>query len=141
MNFNPLLRSSRVRRESYNYLSNLTALSLENSDDGFNCRRYDWELDIKIFQWKWFIAPRYYNAGYCSGDCPFPLDSPTMNSTNYSLIKNLFHYTTGFRDEYVAKACCTPIAYQSQAILYFDRGMNSVLKNLPNMKVTACGCR
>ena len=143
MEFNPLLHVSPVRnRRSYqSYIVDQVQPTDGDVFDGFNCKKYEWEIDMEIFQWSWYIAPRYYNAGYCSGDCPFPLDSPVMNSTTYSFIKNLFHYKTRFMDAYVPRACCTPVSYYSQPILYFDRDLNSVLKKLPNMKVAGCGCR
>ena len=145
MSFNPLLRHARRKKRNaalnYNYLIDEVSSTGDDVYDSFNCKRYDWEIDMDIFQWDWYIAPRFYNAGFCYGDCPFPLDSPVMNSTTYSFIKNLYHYKTALQNENVPRACCTPISYYSQTILYFNQLRNSVLKKLPNMRVATCGCR
>ena len=140
---NPLLHvtSVRKRRSHKSYIIDQVLPTIGDAFDGFNCKKYDWEIDMEIFEWSWYIAPRYYNAGYCAGACPFPLDSPVINSTTYAFIKNLFHYKTAFMDDYIPRACCTPVSYYAQPILYFDRDLNSVLKKLPNMKVAGCGCR
>ena len=140
---NPLLHmtSVRKRRSHKSYIIDQVPPTIGDAFDSFNCKRYDWEIDMEIFEWSWYIAPRYYNAGYCAGDCPFPLDSPVINATTYSFIKNLYNYKTAFSDEYIPRACCTPVSYYRQPILYFDRNLETVIKELPNMKVVGCGCR
>ena len=152
MDHNPLLqqnknRDRRVIRQkrdgNYNYLiDDIHREGNSNEEyEGRSCKRHQWQIDMMIFHWVWYIAPTHYDAGYCSGECTFPLDSPVLNSTTYSFIKNLFHYQTMFMDEYVPRACCTPISYYPQTILYYNRTFDGVLKTLPNMRVATCGCR
>ena len=105
-----------------------------------HCQRYDWQLYMTFFNWHWYIYPDTYNADFCKGSC-VPIDSDVLNLTNYSYMKGLFHYMMGNTEEVVPRECCTPIAYAPETIMYYDENLDVAMKTLPNMKVTACGCR
>ena len=113
----------------------------ESGIDLYHCRKHDWTIDMRIFNWNWYAFPVNLNAGFCSGHCPFPLDVEVLNSTNHSFLKNRWRIETYGLDDNVPTECCTPISYLPAVIIYFSSSLQYVMKELPNMKVESCGCR
>ena len=144
-NQNPLLEGKPNKRQkrSGNRFEEIDLLPnnyRQASTERYTCQRHGWMIDMSVFMWGWYVQPLSYDAGYCAGNCEFPLDS-VMNSTNYSYIKNLWHYQTEFMSDYVPRACCVPTSYYSQTIIYLNRNYDPVIKSLPHMRVAHCGCR
>lgn len=110
--------------------------------DGDNsCRRHDWTMNMNILHLDWYVAPEIFNAGYCDGQCTFPLQINTTNSTSYAVMKSFWHRETFWRDEEVPRACCTPVDYSSLRILYINTHFEIVIATIKDMKVKSCGCR
>lgn len=145
--YNPLLHTgeaaiqTRSRRQTDAHMDDLTNIPRGQIDED-SCRRYDWRIDMSIFNLAWWIAPRSYNAGYCAGRCRFPLSLDRTNSTSYSFMKNMWHSQTYFSDEDVPRACCTPVEYNPPLrILYLLSNLAAHIKLMPHMSVKSCGCR
>ncbi|VDN97145.1 unnamed protein product [Rodentolepis nana] len=103
------------------------------------CQRRDLMVNFNSIGWsKWVIAPMAYNAGYCYGNCPFPL-SAHFNTTNHAIILHLMH-NLGVAHSQINSPCCTPLTFGPQSILFFD-GDDVVLQVYEDMIVESCGCR
>lgn len=137
---NPLLnKSKRVRRQT-SHVGNLVDVTGETN--AYSCRKYDWYIDMAAFDsFSWWIAPNEYNAGFCSGQCLFPLTIEGTNSTSYSFMKNIWHSQTFFMDEHIPRACCVPVAYEPLQILYVTSEIEIDIMYISDMKVKSCGCR
>ncbi|XP_002732397.2 univin [Saccoglossus kowalevskii] len=102
------------------------------------CKRHPLYVNFREVGWHdWIIAPAGYEAFYCHGDCPFPLNE-NLNGTNHAIIQTLVN--TIEPNAVKSKACCAPTKLSSISMLYFDNNDNVVLRQYENMVVEACGC-
>jgi hypothetical protein len=115
----------------------------QNIDISRYCRVHSWKMNFTAVGWNWIEQPKAYEANYCAGICPPLFADEYLNTTNYSFAKNWHNviYNGVLPDQTVAKACCTPTSYASRNILYHDASGSQFTKLLPQMIVTACGCR
>lgn len=149
---NPLLNRSLVRTKRENDESDLPDYVEEyewvpewdgglTENDVYRCRKSPWRIEFSWFQYDWLLFPTGFNASICSGRCSFPLIGP-LNSTYYSLFKNIYHFYTDYiYTSVVPQACCTPISYSSLSILYITQDETPVVRQLPKARVANCGCR
>ena len=101
----------------------------ENSQET-RCCRYPLTVDFEDFGWDWIIAPKKYDANYCSGECPYAfLQKYPHNHIVQQAIP------TG-----VGGPCCAARKMSSISMLYFDSANNIVFSVLPGMVVDKCGC-
>ncbi|KAF5405296.1 hypothetical protein PHET_01245 [Paragonimus heterotremus] len=113
------------RDSSVNYLDN-------------HCQRRELIIDFAAVGWAgWVIAPRSYNARYCSGHCPFPL-SAHYNTTNHAVLLQLVHLLDAAR---VPGPCCVPNELSSQSLLYQNQNGDVALSVYQDMVVESCACR
>ena len=78
--------------------------------------------------WNWIIAPRKYQAYYCSGEC-----SASFSQQTHS---HLVNQATFGRNN----LCCIARKMSSISMLYYDEGYNINQGVLPGMVVEKCGC-
>lgn len=104
---------------------------LENSVER-KCCRYPLTIDFDSFRWDWVIAPKRYEAFYCSGECPFLYYQRTSHTHVFEQM------TKGGAMGGVP--CCSPTLMSSLQMLYVDNNENIVLGKLPSMIVERCGC-
>ncbi|XP_054268972.1 growth/differentiation factor 8-like [Macrosteles quadrilineatus] len=101
----------------------------ENSEET-RCCRYPLTVDFEAFGWDWIIAPKKYEANYCSGECPFVF-----------LQKYPHTYVTDMaRPPGTPGPCCAPRKMSPISMLYFDPNLNIIYGLLPGMVVDRCGC-
>ncbi|XP_078366845.1 bone morphogenetic protein 7-like [Oculina patagonica] len=104
------------------------------------CRRRRLRVHFRELKWnRWIIAPRSYWANYCEGTCPrvpvYPFDV-----SNHAILQNILRHHASCKD--IPSALCVPTQLNSLAMLFRDWKDNSiVLKEFPDMAVSACGCR
>ncbi|KAH7643315.1 growth/differentiation factor 11-like protein [Dermatophagoides farinae] len=104
-------------------------LNCEDKSAEVRCCRYPLTVDFEQFGWDWIIAPKRYQANYCSGECPFVL----MNQYPHThLIQQINMNAIG--------PCCSPRKMSSISMLYLDSDYNVIYGILPNMVVERCGC-
>ncbi|VDK45637.1 unnamed protein product [Anisakis simplex] len=102
------------------------------------CARRKLLVQFRDIGWEhWIIAPTSFEAHYCSGSCPFPLQKD-VNPSNHAIVQSIIH-TIGL-NPYVPAVCCAPDKMDSLTLLYFDEMDNVVLKNYPKMIVSSCSC-
>ncbi|XP_067010499.2 uncharacterized protein [Anabrus simplex] len=107
--------------------------------EGPLCQRKRLMVDFAEFGWDTFIvSPKIFDAYYCSGACPFPLNK-TLNPTNHATIQSLVHVIG--REPGVPAPCCVPDQLSPISMLYLDDNQNVVLKTYPAMSVNSCACR
>ncbi|XP_061088336.1 growth/differentiation factor 10-like [Conger conger] len=103
------------------------------------CARRYLKVDFADVGWsEWIIAPKSFDAFYCSGTCGFPLPKilrPSNHATIQSIVKAV-GITPG-----IPEPCCVPDKMSSQSVLFLDEAKNMVLKIYPNMSVQTCACR
>ncbi|KAF7259584.1 hypothetical protein EG68_02639 [Paragonimus skrjabini miyazakii] len=115
----------------------------ESKDNSINyldnhCQRRELIIDFAAVGWAgWVIAPRSYNARYCSGHCPFPL-SAYYNTTNHAVLLQLVHLLDAAR---VPGPCCVPNELSSQSLLYQNQNGDVALSVYQDMVVESCACR
>uniref|UniRef100_A0A0K0G4L2 TGF_BETA_2 domain-containing protein n=1 Tax=Strongyloides venezuelensis TaxID=75913 RepID=A0A0K0G4L2_STRVS len=97
-------------------------------------------LKVKFSDIGWgskVIAPKIFEANYCSGTCSFPL-TKDVRHTNHAIIQSLIYNMKVVPS--IPNICCAPENLDSLTILYFDEQDNVVLKSYPKMSVTSCAC-
>ncbi|NP_001161498.1 anti-dorsalizing morphogenic protein 2 precursor [Saccoglossus kowalevskii] len=105
------------------------------------CQLYEFYVDFQKVGWSdWIIAPNGYNANFCNGHCPFPLD-PHFNATNHATVQAILN-TKDFslKGQRIPKPCCVPSDFDSIHVLYLDDYNNVVLKEFDDMEAKSCGC-
>ena len=110
---------------------NLINLDCDNDSTEKRCCRYKLEVDFEQFAWDWIIAPKRYQAYFCSGDCDFTF----MQKYPHSHVLQQVVGTGG-----VGGPCCAPVKFSPISMLYFDDHNNIVYGTLPGMVVDRCGC-
>lgn len=93
------------------------------------CCRYPLTVDFEEFGWDFIIAPKRYEAYYCSGDCPYATLQKYVHTHLVSLTQPS---TTG--------PCCAPRKMSPINMLYFDKDLTVIYGKLPGMVVDRCGC-
>ncbi|XP_063814581.1 growth/differentiation factor 10 [Pseudophryne corroboree] len=108
-------------------------------DEPRDCSRRYLKVDFADIGWsEWIIAPKSFDAYYCSGVCEFPMPKvvrPSNHATIQSIVK-----AVGIIPG-VPEPCCTPDRMSSLTVLFLDESGNVVLKVYPNMSVESCSCR
>ncbi|KAJ8365354.1 hypothetical protein SKAU_G00141850 [Synaphobranchus kaupii] len=103
------------------------------------CARRYLKVDFADVGWsEWILAPKSFDAYYCSGTCGFPLPKilrPSNHATIQSIVKAV-GITPG-----IPEPCCVPDKMSSQSVLFLDEAKNMVLKIYPSMSVQTCACR
>lgn len=133
----------RLRRSLEHLLSDTSKLLIPRISSNIpqsnkTCARHNLEIRFKDLGWAdWIIAPEKYEAAYCGGDCPFPLND-NMNATNHAIIQTLVHLIA---ESELPKPCCAPKDLQELQVLFLDEWNNIVMKRYANMVVTNCGCQ
>lgn len=93
------------------------------------CCRYPLEVDFVKFGWDFIIAPKRYDAHFCSGECPLL----ALQKFPHSHLMNLASQNS-------AQPCCGPRKMSAISMLYFDENYNVMYGSLPGMVVERCGC-
>ncbi|XP_033110542.1 univin-like [Anneissia japonica] len=102
------------------------------------CKRNQLLVNFNDVGWDdWIIAPMTYQAYYCAGECPFPMNEK-LNTTNHAIMQTLVVSLDG---SIASPVCCTPTNLSPISMLYFDNNNNVVLRQYEDMVVQECGCR
>ncbi|CAH4036444.1 unnamed protein product [Pieris brassicae] len=101
----------------------------ENSKE-VRCCRYPLSVNFEEFGWDWIIAPKQYDANYCSGECPY---SFLQKYPHTHLVHLVAPQGSG-------GPCCAPRRMSSISMLYFDHDLNIIYGTIPGMVVESCGC-
>ncbi|XP_046826886.1 growth/differentiation factor 8 [Vespa crabro] len=115
-------RGGRIKRN--------VGLNCDEASQETRCCRYKLTVDFEKFGWDWIIAPKKYDANYCSGDCPMAFLPVYPNTHIVSLAEP--PNNTG--------PCCAPRKLSEITMLYFDNEYQIVFSRLPGMVVERCGC-
>ncbi|EEC07767.1 univin protein, putative [Ixodes scapularis] len=113
---------SRARR--------MVGLNCQENSSEERCCRYPLTVDFEEFGWDWIIAPKRYEANYCSGECPYVF---MQKYPHTHLIQQVNLSGTG-------GPCCAPRKISAISMLYFDDNHNIIYGVLPGMIVDRCGC-
>ncbi|XP_048000534.1 growth/differentiation factor 8-like isoform X1 [Leguminivora glycinivorella] len=101
----------------------------ENSKEA-RCCRYPLVVNFEEFGWDWIIAPKQYDANYCSGECPYSFLQKYPHT-------HLVHLAA---PQGSGGPCCAPRRMSSISMLYFDHDLNIIYGTIPGMVVESCGC-
>lgn len=101
----------------------------ENSKE-VRCCRYPLSVNFEEFGWDWIIAPKQYDANYCSGECPYSFLQKYPHT-------HLVHLAA---PQGSGGPCCAPRKMSSISMLYFDHDLNIIYGTIPGMVVESCGC-
>ncbi|KAJ8705253.1 hypothetical protein PYW07_011080 [Mythimna separata] len=101
----------------------------ENSKEA-RCCRYPLVVNFEEFGWDWIIAPKIYDANYCSGECPYSFLQKYPHT-------HLVHLAA---PQGSGGPCCAPRRMSSITMLYFDHDYNIIYGTIPGMVVESCGC-
>ncbi|XP_017798705.1 PREDICTED: growth/differentiation factor 11-like [Habropoda laboriosa] len=115
-------RGARIKRN--------VGLNCDETSQETRCCRYKLTVDFEKFGWDWIIAPKKYDANYCSGDCPMAF-LPTYPNT---------HIVSLAEPPKNSGPCCAPRKLSEITMLYFDNEYQIVFSRLPGMVVERCGC-
>ncbi|KAL4712534.1 hypothetical protein ACJJTC_007550 [Scirpophaga incertulas] len=94
------------------------------------CCRYPLVVNFEEFGWDWIIAPKLYDANYCSGECPYSFLQKYPHT-------HLVHLAA---PQGSGGPCCAPRRMSSMSMLYFDHDLNIIYGTIPGMVVESCGC-
>lgn len=117
------------------------------------CRLHDWYISFNDIHWKELVyVPAGYNANFCHGSCHFGSLLRVLNATwpvsNHALLRSLFRHQMRQSNlngphELPPRSCCVPIRFEPLTMLYLETSEPTsyyVLKRVPNMVATQCGC-
>lgn len=106
------------------------------------CALQSWKVDFADLGWSWIVAPRYFNAGMCSGMCPSGRnDLDHANMTNHAFLRMVHHALASDRvDEVLPAPSCVPARYNTLSILYRTDNDTYELRNVNEMIAVSCGC-
>ncbi|CAJ0947171.1 unnamed protein product, partial [Mesorhabditis belari] len=96
--------------------------------DEAGCCLYDFAVDFNSFGWYWVLAPKAYNAYYCTGMCK---TGPGHGSTHYDMFVDFLKQR---------KRCCTPHHLQSMKVIYLDNSDTIQIRDIEQMAVSNCMC-
>ncbi|KAH8039168.1 hypothetical protein HPB51_005344 [Rhipicephalus microplus] len=113
---------SRTRR--------MVGLNCQENSSEERCCRYPLTVDFEEFGWDWIIAPKRYEANYCSGECPYVF----MQKYPHTHVVQQVNLSGS------PGPCCAPRKISAISMLYFDDNHNIVYGVLPGMIVDRCGC-
>ncbi|XP_064455964.1 growth/differentiation factor 8-like [Ornithodoros turicata] len=113
---------SRARR--------MVGLNCQENSSEERCCRYPLTVDFEQFGWDWIIAPKRYEANYCSGECPYVFLQKYPHT----------HLIQQVNLSGSAGPCCAPRKISAISMLYFDDNHNIIYGVLPGMIVDRCGC-
>lgn len=115
-------RGGRVKRT--------VGLNCDEATQESRCCRYKLTVDFEKFGWDWIIAPKRYDANYCSGDCPMAFLPEYPNTHIVSLAEPPNN----------SGPCCAARNLSQISMLYFDSEYQIVFTKIPGMVVERCGC-
>lgn len=103
------------------------ALDCGESDDEMRCCRYPLKVNFTTFGWNFIVAPQYFDAYFCNGEC------------NVGYLEKYTHTHIASLST-SAKPCCSPQKLSPLTLLYFDVSMKLMYSTIPNMSVEKCSC-
>uniref|UniRef100_A0A8D9FAS1 Growth/differentiation factor 8 n=1 Tax=Cacopsylla melanoneura TaxID=428564 RepID=A0A8D9FAS1_9HEMI len=115
------IKKSRTRRTT-------GSLTCSETSTEQRCCRFPLKVDFEAFGWDWIIAPKTFEANYCSGECQH-MFLPKYTHTQ------LVRYANSSM-----APCCAPRKTSRISILYFDNEANIIFGYLPDVVVDRCGC-
>lgn len=120
----------QVHQEVLSRKKRMTGLDCDDKSSENRCCRYPLTVDFEQFGWDWIIAPKRYEAHYCTGDCPMVFMAQFPHT----------HLVQQVGSRQTAGPCCSPRRMSSISMLYMDADFNIIYGILPNMVVDRCGC-
>jgi hypothetical protein len=120
----------RVESKTGNRKRRMVGLNCEENSNEVRCCRYPLTVDFEEFGWDWIIAPKRYEANYCSGECPYVFLQKYPHT----------HLVQQANPSGSAGPCCSPRKMSAISMLYFDDNYNIIYGMLPGMVVDRCGC-
>ncbi|KAG8181491.1 hypothetical protein JTE90_016578 [Oedothorax gibbosus] len=121
---------TKVEKQRHRRTKRMIGLNCEENADEVRCCRYPLTVDFEEFGWDWIIAPKRYEANYCSGECPYVFLQKYPHT----------HLVQQANPQGSAGPCCAPRKMSSISMLYFDSDFNIIYGMLPGMVVDRCGC-
>lgn len=132
--FLPNVDLSERRKRSPNFMK-IFEDDFDQSEE--SCNRINFTIHFKdIGMDDVVLAPKSFDAFYCSGECNFPLQVQ-MNATNHALIQTL----ANLKDPGIPKSRCTPRTLGSIRVLEILSEGSTILKDYRNTVVKTCGCQ
>ena len=102
------------------------------------CRKRRHAVRFRDLKWNgWIIAPTRFGFHYCEGICSATL-SQEYNPSNHAILQNILHHRLTSE---IPAATCVPIELHSMSLLYYDTDNTIVLREVPEMVASNCGCR
>ncbi|KAM4624432.1 growth/differentiation factor 10 [Polymixia lowei] len=103
------------------------------------CARRYLRVDFADIGWsEWVLAPKAFDAYYCSGTCGFPIPK-VVRPSNHATIQSIVR-AVGIVPG-VPEPCCVPDKMSPLSVLFLDPNRSMVLKVYPAMSVDTCACR
>ena len=102
------------------------------------CRKRRQAVRSRDLNWHgWIIAPTRFQFHYCEGICPATL-TQGYNPSNHAILRNILHHRLSSK---IPTATCVPTKLHSMTLLYYDTDNTIVLREVPEMLASNCGCR
>ncbi|KAI5636452.1 transforming growth factor beta like domain-containing protein [Phthorimaea operculella] len=119
-----------LRDNSHKRTRRHISLDCTEGSKEIRCCRYPLVVNFEEFGWDWVIAPKSYDANYCSGECPYSFLQKYPHT-------HLVHLAAPAGS---GGPCCAPRRMSSISMLYFDHDLNIIYGTVPGMVVETCGC-
>lgn len=111
-----------------------TGLTCDEQNQFEACCRYPLTVSFLEFGWDFVIAPKWYDAYYCAGECR---NEGLSNHGHSSVVQQVPESRMIGNNP---GPCCSPVRMSNLRMLYFDHTSRLQLTTLPRMKVVRCGC-
>ncbi|KAL9873522.1 growth/differentiation factor myoglianin isoform 1-T5 [Glossina fuscipes fuscipes] len=103
------------------------SLDCREGDNEVRCCRYPLRVNFKELNWTFIMAPGYFDAYFCNGNC----------KAGYLEQYTHTHLTTLSTS---ATPCCAPSKMSPLPLLYFTAHEELLMTVIPNMSVDKCSC-
>ncbi|KAH9495418.1 hypothetical protein Btru_015065 [Bulinus truncatus] len=121
---------SRIRRERVSRKWNRTGKKE-------NCQLNNFEVNFNTIGWgQWIIHPKKFNARFCFGVCPSPIDVK-YKPTNHAMLRALMLLK---KPNSAPAPCCVPTKLNPLSMMYFEYN-EVVVRHHEDMIAEECGCR
>lgn len=135
-------------REDYGVLDDLHTRSrrsipqpseIEAEQESPYCSLKNWHVSFRDLDWDhWIIQPTGYDANFCKGICPEPLNNSMILATNHAYVKSVYRILHEEND-ILPIAYCVPFQLSPMSLLY-DYNGTIHMRHMNEVRATTCGC-
>lgn len=112
-----------------------------HSSTNCSCRKIQFVVDFKEFDWPWIISPKRYKTAVCENVCSNNNQHMRNTVTSYIHDNSVNIGLENRTRNLMLTNNCAPVQLRTLRLLYYDLDGKVQAAALPNMIVRKCGCK